>query len=151
MRLIDADKLSLEVADKYWDKVILEGVKEHNRNAVRNEIVELIGEQPSVPPLINAQELKKRGKMMANIKSVLIIILINIIGVAYLLVAPIGEYHISRMIPKKYEGTLIVLDSIYFFTMMATALAVLSSLIFTVAYIVDKKYLSGTDNDIDGI
>ena len=48
MRLIDADKLSLEVADKYWDKVILEGVKEHNRNAVKNEIIELIREQPSV-------------------------------------------------------------------------------------------------------
>lgn len=134
MRLIDADKLSLEVADKHWDKVILEGVREHNPYAIRNEIIELIKRQPSA-------QLKKKGKMMANIKSVLITILINIIGVAYLLVAPIGKYHISRMIPKKYEGTLIVLDSIYFFTMMAVTLAVLSSLIFTVVYIVDKKWL----------
>ena len=47
MRLIDADKLCLEVADKYWDKVILEGVREYNPYAIRNEIIELIGEQPS--------------------------------------------------------------------------------------------------------
>lgn len=46
MRLIDADKLSLEVADKYWDKVILEGIREYNPYAIRNEIIELIGEQP---------------------------------------------------------------------------------------------------------
>lgn len=48
MRLIDADKLSLEVADKHWDKVILEGVREYNPYAIRNEIIELIGKQPIV-------------------------------------------------------------------------------------------------------
>lgn len=48
MRLIDADKLSLEVANKYWVKVILEGVREHNPYAIRNEIIELIREQPIV-------------------------------------------------------------------------------------------------------
>ena len=48
MRLIDADKLSLEVADKHWDKVILEGVREHNPYAIRNEIIEVINRQPSV-------------------------------------------------------------------------------------------------------
>lgn len=48
MRLIDADKLSLEVADKHWDKVVLEGAREYNPYAIRNEIIELIREQPSV-------------------------------------------------------------------------------------------------------
>ena len=48
MRLIDADKLSLEVADKYWAKVILEGIREHNPYAIGNEIIELIREQPTV-------------------------------------------------------------------------------------------------------
>lgn len=139
MRLIDADKLSLEVADKYWDKVILEGVKEHNRNAVRNEIVELIRNQPSVPLLINAQELKKRGKMMANIKSVLIIILINIIGVAYLIVAPIGKYHIDKLIPKQYGGTLITLDLMYGYTMIVAGMAVILSQIFAFYCIGFKK------------
>lgn len=48
MRSIDADKLSLEVADKHWDKVILEGVREYNPYAIGNEIVELIRKQPTV-------------------------------------------------------------------------------------------------------
>lgn len=46
MRLIDADKLSLEAGDKHWEKIVLEGIREYNPYAVRNEIIELIREQP---------------------------------------------------------------------------------------------------------